>query len=72
MTIGTLKFSDDLVEKAKTTAKTQKRSITEQIEYWANIGMIALQNPDLPINFIINTLKAKEEYKDGKFSEYKF
>jgi len=37
------------------------RSIPQQIGYWAKIGRAALDNPDLPIEFIRDTLLAMEE-----------
>jgi hypothetical protein len=67
-----LKISNDLVEKAKSVATIYNRSITKQIEYWAKIGRIALDNPDLPMRFIMDTIEAKEQAVNGKYSEFKF
>lgn len=44
---------------AKVTARAEFRSIPSQIEYWAMIGRCALDNPDLPIDFIRDTLISK-------------
>lgn len=56
-----LRLSEELVNKAKQEANVYNRSVTKQIEYWAKIGRIALENPDLPVEFIIGILKAKEQ-----------
>lgn len=44
---------------AKKTANAEFRSIPNQIAYWATIGKCALDNPDLPIEFIRDILVAK-------------
>lgn len=62
MTSGVaLRLSEELIDNARVEAKVSNRSITKQIEYWAKIGKVALENPDLPISFIMGTLLAKEE-----------
>jgi hypothetical protein len=72
MTAGTaLKISNTLIENAKISAGFYKRSVTKQIEYWADIGRTALDNPDLPISFIIGTLEAIEELKHTNKQELK-
>lgn len=51
---------DEIIYKAaKKTAAAEFRSIPNQIEYWAMIGKCALDNPDLPIEFIKDVLIAK-------------
>ncbi len=67
-----LRLSEELVNKAKQEAKVYNRSITKQIEYWAKIGKIALDNPDLPVEFIIGILKEQEEVENKEFTEFKF
>ena len=67
-----IKLSDQLVEDAKINGKAQQRSAPKQIEYWAKIGKIADENPDLPLSFIKGTLIGKEEIKAGEVSEYQF
>jgi hypothetical protein len=44
---------------AKKVAKAEHRSIPNQIEFWAIIGKCALDNPDLPIEFIRDLLISK-------------
>lgn len=51
-----MKLSDDLVEVAKTVAAAEHRSVPKQIEYWARIGKAVLDNPDLPVRMIQDTM----------------
>lgn len=66
-----LKLSDELVEDAKPHAAAEHRSVPKQIEYWARIGKAVLENPDLPLPFIKDTLLALEEAKAGQATAYK-
>jgi len=65
-----IKLSDDLVEDARAYAKAQHRTPPKQIEYWARIGKIAGENPDLPLSFVRDALAGLEEIKAGHVSEY--
>ena len=56
-----IRIDDKLYETAKVRAKAEMRSIPQQVGYWAKIGRAALDNPDLPIEFIRDTLLAKDE-----------
>jgi hypothetical protein len=67
-----VKISDDLFEKAKIQSKVFKRSIAGQIEYWAKIGQMIEENPDLPIQFIQDTLVGREQIKAGQGTPYVF
>jgi len=67
-----VKVSDELVIKAKIKSKIFKRSIAGQIEYWASIGQIIEDNPDLPLPFIQEILTAKEQLKAGQGTPYIF
>ena len=67
-----MKLSDDLVEVAKTVAAAEHRSVPKQIEYWARIGKAVLDNPDLPLRMIQDSLLSIEEVKAGQVSTYKF
>ncbi len=55
-----LKLSDDLVEMAKPHAAAEHRSVPKQIEYWARLGKAVDENPDLPLQFIKDTLLAAQ------------
>ena len=67
-----VKLSDELVFKASIRAKVLSRSTTGQIEYWANIGQIAEDNPDLSYAFIKDILIASEEAKSNQLEDYQF
>jgi len=57
----TITIDDGLYQQAKIQAKAQRRSIRQQIEWWATVGKAALENPDLPIDFIHDLLIASAE-----------
>jgi len=67
-----VKVSDDLFEKAKIKSKVFKRSIAGQIEYWAKIGQMIEENPDLPLHFIQDVLVGREQIKAGQGTPYIF
>jgi hypothetical protein len=67
-----MKLSDDLVEDAKTVAAAEHRSVPKQIEYWARIGKAVLDNPDMPLGLIKDTMLSREESKAGQVSPYVF
>ncbi|MCK4840459.1 MAG: hypothetical protein KAT04_01100, partial [Methylococcales bacterium] len=67
-----IKLSDELVVDATTHGKAQHRSAPRQIEYWARIGKIADENPDLSLGFVKDILTGLEESKSGNVSEYQF
>ena len=67
-----VKVSDDLFEKAKIKSKIFKRSIAGQIEYWAKIGQMVEENPDLPLPFIQDVLIGREQIKAGQGTPYIF
>ena len=67
-----VKISDELVSKARISAKTYHRSTAGQIEYWAKVGQLVEENPTLPYNFIRDTLIGMEEFKGGHIEPYIF
>lgn len=67
-----LKLSDELIELAKPHALAGHRSVPKQIEYWARLGKAIDENPDLPLQFIKDTLLAVQEAKAGQLVEYQF
>ncbi|WP_299981803.1 ParD-like family protein [Desulfobacula sp.] len=67
-----VKVSNDLFEKAKIKSKVFKRSIAGQIEYWAKIGQMIEENPDLPLPFIQDILVGREQIKVGQGTPYVF
>jgi len=67
-----VKLSDDIVAQAKTMSRALNRSVAGQIEYWAKIGKIAEENPDLNYDFIKKLLIAREESQAGVLVPYEF
>ncbi len=67
-----LKLSDELVELARPHAAAKHRSIPKQIEHWARLGKVIEDNPDLPLQFIKDTLLSIEEANVGQHSAYQF
>lgn len=58
-----VRIDSDLYDQAKAHANAERRTIAGQIEFWALIGKAALDNPDLPIDFVRDLLLAKAEGK---------
>lgn len=56
-----VRVSGDIYNAAKWTSAGENRSISAQIEFWAKIGRAALDNPDLPIEFIRDVLISKTQ-----------
>ena len=67
-----VKVSEDLFTKAKIKSKIFKRSIAGQIEYWAKIGQMVEENPDLPLPFIQDILVGREQIRAGQGTPYIF
>ncbi len=65
-------LSELLIEEAKPFAQAMHRSVAEQIEYWARLGKVSEQNPDLPIPMLQDMLVSMEEVKAGNLSAYQF
>jgi hypothetical protein len=56
-----VRIDDQLYEQAKAHAFAERRSISGQVEFWAMVGKAALDNPDLPIDFVRDLLVARAE-----------
>ncbi len=56
-----VRIDDTLYEDAKSHAKAECRTIAGQIEFWAKVGKAALDNPDLPVDFVRDLLIARAE-----------
>ena len=61
---------DPLAQAATLQAKVCNRSLDGQINYWAKIGKIAEENPDLSFEFIKAVLSAREEALSGQVVPY--
>lgn len=67
-----IKLSDELITAATATGKALHRSPPRQIEYWARLGKIAEENPELSLGLVKDILISQEEIAAGDFSEYSF
>ena len=55
-----IRINETVYNAAKSVASAECRSIPHQIEFWAKIGKCALDNPDLPIEFVKELLISKQ------------
>lgn len=65
-----VKLPAHLIADAKRRADLEMRSVPKQIEYFYNLAKIARDNPDLPMQFIIDVLEAKQEIDAGLLIPY--
>ncbi len=72
MTTSSIRLDQSLVEKAAIMGKAFSRSTAKQIEYWAKIGKMMEDNPDLPYEFVKQALISKAEKEAKKLEEYRF
>ena len=56
-----IRIDDDIYLAAQRVAGAERRSIPQQIEFWALVGKTALENPDLPVDFVRELLIARAE-----------
>jgi len=71
-----IRINDELYKQAKSVSKGECRTIAGQLEFWAKVGKAALDNPDLPIEFVRELLIARVEdpqqltpFVPGKFRD---
>ena len=65
-----VRLDENFVRQAKVHAEAENRSVPKQIEYWAKIGQIMIDNPDLPYEFVKESLLANQEVKQGLAKRY--
>lgn len=59
-----VRIDDGLYAEAKAHAQAECRTVAGQIEFWAKVGKAALDNPDLPIDFVRDLLVARAEGRE--------
>lgn len=59
-----IRINQQLYEQARQDAALEHRTIAGQVEYWASVGRAALDNPDLPVSFIAETLASMAEPRE--------
>lgn len=60
-TSTSIRIDQQLYNLAKQDAMLEHRSIAGQIEFWARVGRAALDNPDLPVSFVAESLASMAE-----------
>ena len=59
-----VRMDDTLYEQARAQAQAERRTIAGQIEFWAKVGRAALDNPDLPVSFVAESLVSMAEPRE--------
>ena len=59
-----IRIEQKLYEQARSQAAVEHRTIAGQVEYWAKVGRAALDNPDLPVSFIAESLASMAEPRE--------
>ena len=59
-----VRIDDTLYEQARAEAQIEHRTIAGQIEFWAMVGRAALDNPDLPVTFVAQSLASLAEPRE--------
>lgn len=72
MTYTAVKIESELVESARIYGMAESRSTSKQIEYWASIGKIAQDNPDLTFEDIADLFLSMAQVKTGNTTPYNF
>jgi len=67
-----IKIDNQIVAAARIHGAALNRSATKQVEFWAGIGKIIEENPDLNFKDIKDLLLGLEQVKSGKVTEYQF
>ena len=67
-----VKLSEEIISQAKVVSKALNRSVSGQIEYWAKIGKIAEENPDLTYEVIKDILLSLQEVDADMIEPYTF
>ena len=63
-----VRIEPDLYNRAKKEAAVEHRTIAGQIEFWAQVGRACIDNPDLAVNFVIDSLASLETPEKDKKS----
>ena len=64
MATRSVRIDNTVVQAARVSAKAEFRSVQGQIGYWAKVGRAALDNPDLPVPFVAESLMGLTEPHD--------
>jgi len=67
-----IRISDPLAKKARVRSRALNRSLASQVEYWAKMGEILEDNPDISFSFVQEILVGREQAKAGELTPYEF
>jgi hypothetical protein len=70
--VTSLRLENTVRKRVQARARANRRSFSEQMKYYVFLGMVAEENPDLPLMFIKDLLEAKEEAKAGLIVPYRW
>ncbi len=59
-----IRIDQTLYDQARNEAMAEHRTIAGQVEYWAKLGRAALDNPDLPVSFIAESMASMAEPRE--------
>ena len=59
-----IRIDQKLYDQAKADAAAEHRTIAGQVEFWAKVGRAALDNPDLPVSFVAESLASLAEPRE--------
>jgi hypothetical protein len=59
-----IRIDQVLYDQAKADAAVEHRTIAGQVEFWARVGRAALDNPDLPVSFVAESLASLSESRE--------
>ena len=66
------KEEKSMLQILRARAKASRRTLSEQLKYYTYLGMVAADNPDLPLSMIEGILEAREELKAGLGRPYEW
>ena len=66
--LKSIRIDQTLYDQARREALAEYRSIAGQIEYWATVGRTALDNPELSVRFIAESLASLAEPREAAVS----
>jgi len=72
MKVLTLRLPEEIEKLIRIKANSEHRTISEQIKKYLFDGMLVEEYPDLPLEFVKDTLEAKQEIEEGIYKEYQF
>ncbi len=61
-----------MLQVLRARAAASKRTLSEQMKYYAHLGIVVSDNPDLPLSFIEGVLEGVEESRAGLSVPYEW